>query len=154
MPLLDPTAEAVLLGLVSLVYGIRWERYYTAWISVVMNVVFTIILFASTEFPAGFVWVVLVYIALGIVTLWRTLRRIFWLFGTKTFGALSLTVAFAQSGNIGWTSQVISALNLSASEWLSYGGLQYLVGWVLVTAIVQIVGLLFSLRWRYTEDDL
>lgn len=138
MPLLNAFWESVGIALVTIAYGLRWERYYTAWISVVMNVVFTAILFASTDFPVGFFWVVLVYIVLGVVTLWRTLRSIFFLFGTKTFGALSLTVALAESGNLGWTASFANAL-----PQLDFVTVQYIVSWVFIAMIVQILGLLF-----------
>lgn len=151
MPLLDPTAEAIVIALVSIVYGIRWERYYTAWISVVMNIVFTAVLLASVDFPTGFIWIIAIYIGLGIVALVKTLRHIFFLFGTKTFGALSLTVALAQSGNINWTDQIISALKLSSPDWLAHSGLQYLVGWITVSGIVHVLGFMF-LRKRYGQD--
>lgn len=147
MPFLDATAEGILIGVVSIVYGLRWERYYTAWISVVMNVVFTAILLGSTDFPNGFVWIIVAYIALGIVTLYRTMRTIFFLFGTKTFGALALTVALAQSGHLDWTNQIISSMSLSAPDWLGYLGLQYVVSWLAIAGVVHAVGLLFLGRY-------
>lgn len=135
MPLLSPIAESIIIALVTIGYGIRWERYYTAFISVVMNVVFTLVLFSSVNLPSQMEWILSIYIVLGFVTAWRTLRGIFFLFGTKTFGALSLTVALAESGNIGWTmpfAQGLSQFDLMTAE--------YLVSWVIIAIVVQIVG--------------
>ncbi len=135
MPLLSPIAEALVIALVTIAYGMRWERHYTAWISVVMNVVFSVVLASSTDLPSQMLWILGFYILLGVITAWRTLRRGFFLFGAKSFGALSLTVALAQSGNLGWTTGAANSLTMF--EPLSA---QYLVSWIAIAFIVQIVG--------------
>jgi len=140
MPLLNAFWESVVIALVTTAYGLRWERHYTAWISVVMNVVFTVILFASTDLPPQMGLVLGAYIVLGFVTAWRTLRSIFFLFGTKTFGALSLTVALAESGNLGWTASFANAL-----PQLDFITVQYIVSWFFIAMMVQILGLFFLL---------
>jgi len=134
MALLNPVAESLVIALVTIVYGIRWERHYTAWISVVMNVVFTVVLFSSVDMPSQMGVILGIYIVLGIVTAWRTLRPIFFLFGTKTFGALSLTVALAESSNLAWTSSIAS--NLTSLEPPTA---QYLVAWFAIAIAVHVI---------------
>jgi len=100
-----------------------------------MNVVFTVVLFASTNFPTQMGGILIIYIVLGFVTAWKTLRAIFFLFGTKTFGALALTVALAESGNIGWTTSIaqgLSQFDLMTAE--------YLVSWVVIALVVHVAG--------------
>jgi len=89
LPLLNAFWESVVIALITIAYGMRWERYYTAFISVVMNVVFTVVLFSSTDLPPQMSGILIIYIVLGSITAWKTLRPIFFLFGTKTFGALA-----------------------------------------------------------------
>jgi hypothetical protein len=95
MPLLDPVAAAIVIALVTIAYGLRWEKYYTAWISVVMNVVFTVVTVSSTDFPIEIAYILIAYIVVGAMAAWQNWRSLFFLFGTKTFGALMLTVALA-----------------------------------------------------------
>jgi hypothetical protein len=139
MPLLNPLEESGVIALIAIAYGMRWERHYTAWISVVMNVVFTVVLLSSTDLPPQMDWIVGVYIALGIICAWRTLRKYFFLFGEKTFGALSLTVTLTQANLLGWTTGVATQLT-SQFTTLDFQTAQYLISWVVITAIVQIAG--------------
>jgi hypothetical protein len=135
LPLLNAFWESVVIALITIVYGVRWERHYTAFISVVMNVVFTVVLFSSTDLPAQMAGILIIYIILGVITAWRTLRPVFFLFGTKTFGALALTVALASSNNLGWTMAIASqvkGIDLIATE--------YMVSWVIIAVLVHIIG--------------
>lgn len=135
MPLLNAFWESMVIALITIAYGMRWERYYTAFISVVMNVVFTVVLFSSTDLPPQMSVILIIYIVLGFITAWKTLRPIFFLFGTKTFGALALTVALAESNNLGWTAGIasqVTGIDLIAAE--------YMVSWVVIAAFVHVVG--------------
>ncbi len=83
-----PITESLVIALITIAYGIRWERHYTAWISVVMNLVFTVVLLSSTDFPSQMYWILGGYIVLGIVAAWKTLRDWSFLFGTKLWGII------------------------------------------------------------------
>lgn len=96
---------------------------------------------ASVDLPTQMVWILAAYIVLGVICAWRLLRDWFFLFGAKTFGALSLTVALAVSDNLGWTNYLARALNM-----FEFATAQYIVSWVILTAIVQVAGhLLFPI---------
>jgi len=137
--------------LVTIAYGVRWECYYTAWISVVMNIVFTTILMATVDLPPEMTIILIVYIAIGIVSAWRNWRVLFNLFGAKTFGALSLTVALASWSLLGWTHDLwkgISGSYYFNIQYLSESAVEYLITWICITVLVQIIGLRVSKKRR------
>ena len=137
--------------MVTIAYGVRWECYYTAWISVVMNIVFTTILMATVDLPPEMTIILIVYIAIGIVSAWRNWRVLFNLFGAKTFGALSLTVALASWSLLGWTHDLwkgISGSYYFNIQYLSESAVEYLITWICITVLVQIIGLRVSKKRR------
>lgn len=147
MPILTPDLEYLVVSLVTIAYGLRWERYYTAWISVVMNIVFTAILLASATLPSVVVYLLVGYVAIGVLSAWRGWRSLFFLFGTKTFGALSLTVALSQWIGLGWTHQIIDPLHLN----LDVSTQEYLASWIIIAVAVHVVGLVFLARSHRSE---
>jgi len=153
MPLLDATTTPIVVALVTIIYGLRWERHYTAWISVVMNVVFTAILLGSTDMPREVAIVLGFYILLGIISARKSWRKTFDLFGGKTFGALSLITAMAEAKILGWTHSLWKVLTNSDRfniPNISEPAAAYLFGWLIVGLGVHIVGALFF-RQRKTE---
>lgn len=142
MPILTSELEYLVVSFVTIAYGLRWERYYTAWISVVMNVVFTAVLLASATLPLGVVYVLIAYVILGVMAAKQDWRPIFFLFGTKTFGALSLTVALSQWTGLRWTHQIIDALGWN----MDMATQEYLVAWVVIALIVHVIGIVFLAR--------
>lgn len=151
MPILSPAWEGLIIALVTIAYGVRWECYYTAWISVVMNIVFTSILLASVDLPGEMTVILIVYIAIGIVSAWRNWRVLFNLFGAKTFGALSFTVALANWSLLGWTHDLWKAISGSYYfnvQYLSESAVEYLLAWFCITVLVQIIGLRVSKQRR------
>jgi len=104
-----------------------------------MNAVFTAILLASASLPILVVYVLAAYVALGVLSAWRHWRSIFFLFGTKTFGALSLTVALSQWTGLRWTHQIIDALHWN----MDIATQEYLLAWIIIALIVHLVGLIF-----------
>lgn len=156
MPILTLALEGLIIALVTIVYGVRWECYYTAWISVVMNIVFTTVLLASVDLPTEITVILIVYVAIGVVSAWRNWRVLFNLFGAKTFGALSLTVALANWSLLSWTHDLWKAISGSYYfnvQHLSESAIEYLLTWVCITVLVQIIGLLVKKR-RKTEHVL
>lgn len=140
--------ESLVVSIVTIAYGLRWERYYTAWISVVMNIVFTTILWASTDLPIGVVYVLVVYIALGLVSATKNVRGVFRFFGTKSFGALSLTITLSQWWTLGWTDSIIRYLNLGFDLLTQ----EYLVSWLLIALAIHAAGFVFFRDHRKRED--
>ena len=155
MPILSLAWEGLIIALVTIAYGVRWECYYTAWISVVMNMVFTTIVLATVDLPPEVTVILIVYIAIGIVSAWRNWRLLFNLFGAKTFGALSLTVALANWSLLGWTHDLwmtISGSNYFNVGYLSESAVEYLLTWFCITIIVQIIGIRVSKKRKEEQS--
>jgi hypothetical protein len=68
MPFLNAPQASVLIAIITIAYGIRWERHYVAWIAVVMNLVFTVVMLAIVDLPVNVVIVLVAYIIAGIVS--------------------------------------------------------------------------------------
>jgi len=130
------------MSFVSIAYGMRWERYSTAWISVVMNVVFTALLLGSSDLPIMIYIILFSYVVLGAIVAWKNIDTLYSLFGTKTFGALTLTVSLSTVDLLGWASS-ISDWAFRYSDTTSV----FLVSWVVIALIVHLFGwMLFGRR--------
>jgi hypothetical protein len=147
VPILSGALESLVISIVTIAYGLRWERYYTAWISVVMNVIFTAIVWGSTDLPMAVIYVLAVYIALGVASAWKNIRTLFPLFGTKTFGALSLTITLSQWWTLSRTNPIINYLGLG----LDVMAQEYLVSWFVIAAILHVIGFVFFRNHRELE---
>jgi hypothetical protein len=136
--LFPPFVSDILMSLVSIGYGIRWERYYTAWISVVLNVIFTAVFLGSNDLPIVVIAILLLYVALGISVAKRGIDWLYPLFGTKTFGALTLTACFSTVGFLNWASFVSDKIlgydnntTTFLTSWILIGLTVHLFGWLL-----------------------
>jgi len=142
LPLLPPFWSNLAMSFVSIAYGMRWERYSTAWISVVMNVVFTALLLGSSDLPIMIYIILFSYVVLGAIVAWKNIDTLYSLFGTKTFGALTLTVSLSTVDLLGWASS-ISDWAFRYSDTTSV----FLVSWVVIALIVHLFGwMLFGRR--------
>jgi hypothetical protein len=135
-PVLPPWATDILMSLASIWYGMTWECHYTAWASVIMNIIFTAIFLGSNALPLIAIEVLLVYLALGVVIAKFSIKKLKSLFGTKTFGSLTLTASLENIGVLNWLVSILSPVNpffnISAIFlifWLVIGFCVHFLGW-------------------------
>lgn len=138
MILFPPFVSDILMSLVSIGYGMRWERYYTAWISVVMDVVFTVIFLGSNDLPLPIIFILIVYVILGVLVAKKGIDWLYPLFGTKTFGAMTMTASLNIVSFLGWASYVSDKIlgydnttTTFLTSWILIGLVIHLIGWVL-----------------------
>jgi hypothetical protein len=112
-----------------------------------MNITFTAILWASTDLPLGVLYVLVAYMALGVISAVKKIRKVFFLFGTKTFGALSFTITLSQWWTLSWTNPIINYLGLNFDALAQ----QYLVSWFVIAVIIHAVGFIFFRDHRERE---
>ncbi len=136
MILLPPFLADIIISLVSVAYGIRWECHYTAWMSVFLNVVFTAIFLVSNDLPLLVIGVLLAYVALGAVIVKFNFSQLYSLFGTKTFGAMTLTASLGAIGVLNWLVTILNPFNQYINDasvflgvWIIFGVLIHTLGW-------------------------
>ena len=144
MPTFPPLLTDTLLSIVTIGYGVRWECHYTAWISVFMNLIFTIFFLGGNDLPF-FVYIALfVFLSLGIIVLIKGDKKItskvkvktfYPVFGSKTFGSLTLTAAFATLNWLGWartiSKGILGFFNSSST---------FLAAWIIFALVFHILG--------------
>jgi hypothetical protein len=143
MPLFPPILVDTLIAIVTVAYGIRWERWYTEWISVLMNLVFTVFFLGANDLPLLVYVALSLFLIIGIILLlkcdekigrWK-LKRLYPIFGSKTFGALSLVGAFATLSWLGWAGYISKQI-----LGFSNGGSMFLVAWIILSIVFHVVG--------------
>lgn len=130
------------LAVVSILYGLRWECHYTAWISVVMNVVFTGFFLFENPLPLMVLIALLIYIAFGVVVAKRSVDWAYSAFGTKTFGSLALTACLFKLGVLSWLVSVLTPIKAFFEI-----GVVYLIVWIIISVFVHFLG------WYYFGRD-
>jgi phosphoglycerol transferase MdoB-like AlkP superfamily enzyme len=132
------------MSFVSIGYGVRWERYYTAWMSVIMNLIFTALFLGSNDLPIIICFILALYVILGVAVAYKGKRMLYSLFGTKTFGALTLTASLNAVNLLGWASSISDRI-------LGYDDstIMFLISWIIIGLIVHFFGwILFGRRRR------
>lgn len=131
-------ASAVIL----IVYGIRWERNYTAWVSVVLNIPTILLSAATTDLPPQLHLLIVAYVGLGFLTARKSWRKIFFLFGSKSTGAFCLTAWLSDQSFLGWA---VWLWNQFPSSWhtsnpLADAGAEFVLSWVIIAFGVHFIG--------------
>lgn len=134
-PILPPLAVDLIMSLVSISYGMAVECHYTAWYSVVMNVIFTAIFLGSNALPLWIIIILLVYVGIGVIVAKYDADWAYSLFGTKTFGALTLTASLYSLGFLDWSVSVLSPSN----TFFDISSV-YIISWIVIGIIVHVTG--------------
>ena len=129
MALLDPNTAAVLSALLVIYIGITVEKYYVSWSSVYTNTLSLLVTLAALELENSVLILLAIYTILGYVAVKMRWKKIFPVFGCKSFGSLMLVLTLSSQGII-----------FGMYTW--YG---VLISWVVVAIGVHYVG------WRYVR---
>ncbi|MGA3406912.1 MAG: hypothetical protein ABSD49_14370 [Candidatus Bathyarchaeia archaeon] len=145
MPLLSGVYGELLTTALVLGYGILWEKYYVAKPSVVVNLAGFIVVLVTTDLPTPMYWFLGAYVFFTFVGMLVNARPLFILVGSKTYGALTLTIGLQELGYLGSLSQYL-ANNLgptyASGTWL------ILVEWFLIAIGVHIIGAIYTLATK------
>ncbi len=124
MRILSPEFATILSAILVIYVGIVVEKYYVAWDSVYTNTLSFIILLGSIDLNEYVFLLLLTYTLLGYIAVKMRWRRIFPLFGCKTYGSLILVLTLGSQGYIFGIYSVESVV----------------LSWVIVAIIVHIIG--------------
>ncbi len=124
MMILNPQIATILSALLVIYIGIVVEKYYVSWSSVYANTLSFIVLLGSIDISEMVFLFLLAYTILGYVAVKLRWKRIFPLFGCKTYGSLVLVLTLGSQGYFFGIYTVQSVL----------------ISWVIVALIVHAVG--------------
>ena len=126
MVILSPEFATILSGLLLIYIGIVVEKYYVSWSSVYANTLSFLIILGSLDIN-GYVFLFLLsYTILGYVAVKLRWKRLFPLFGCKTYGSLVLVLTMGSMG-----------------VFPTYTVLSVMISWIIVAAMVHIIGMLY-----------
>ncbi len=124
MRILSPEFATILSAVLVIYIGIVVEKYYVSWSSVYTNTLSFIILLGSIDI-SGLVFLLLAgYTIFGYVAVKLKWKRIFPLFGCKTYGSLVLVLTLGSEGYIFGIYSVESVI----------------ISWFVVAVLVHLIG--------------
>ncbi|MDP8012214.1 MAG: hypothetical protein ACP5F1_03350 [Thermoplasmata archaeon] len=97
MQILTSEEAAIASSLVTLYYGIVYERKISS-TSILFNSMNFFIILASVNLPISVFLALLTYTFAGFIIVKMKLRRIFTFFSTKSFGSLMFVIIFGSNG--------------------------------------------------------
>ncbi len=122
--ILSPQLATILSAILVIYIGIVVEKYYVSWSSVYTNTLSFVILLGSISMSGMVFLFLLGYTIMGYVSVKLGWKRIFPLFGCKTYGSLILVLVLGSEGYIFGLYSVLSVI----------------VSWVVVAVIVHLIG--------------
>ena len=135
MALIDFIYAAYIGVVVTILIGIFVEGQRAQLDNVLSNMSSFFILLATATMPVELIVALLVYLSLGILIVYRKMKDLYLLFGSKTYGSVSLVILFAENHFFGFI------------PYFNFGDLRSMVlGCVVVAIIVHIIGYLYTHR--------
>ena len=124
MRILSPEFATLLSAILVIYVGIVVEKYYVAWDSVYTNTLSFIILLGSIDLNEYVFLLLLTYTLIGYLAVKMRWKKIFPLFGCKTYGSLIMVLTLGSEGYIFGLYSVESVM----------------ISWVIVAVIVHLIG--------------
>ncbi|AGB05377.1 hypothetical protein AciM339_1524 [Aciduliprofundum sp. MAR08-339] len=128
MIILNPKIATILSAVLLIYIGIVVEKYYVSWSSVYANTLSFLILLGSIDINQYVFLFLLAYTILGYVSVKLRWKRIFPLFGCKTYGSLVLVLTLGSEGYLFGIYTITSVL----ISWIIVATLVHLIGYVYV----------------------
>ncbi len=128
MIILNPKIATILSAVLLIYIGIVVEKYYVSWSSVYANTLSFLILLGSIDINQYVFLFLLAYTILGYVSVKLRWKRIFPLFGCKTYGSLVLVLTLGSEGYLFGIYTITSVL----ISWIIVAILVHLIGYVYV----------------------
>ncbi len=122
--IISPQLATILSALLVIYIGIVVEKYYVSWSSVYTNTISFVVMLGSIEMSDSVFLFLLVYTILGYISVKMKWKRIFPLFGCKTYGSLILVLTLGSKGLLFGLYSIYSVI----------------IAWVLVALLVHFIG--------------
>jgi hypothetical protein len=122
---------------VLIVFGILMEKRYVSWWQVLGNVSGLIITLATIDLSPITTVLLCLYVFLGVVCAWKRWRKVYVIFGSKTYGSLQLVLGlFSIKGSYEALNQILTALTIPSQTNITL----FFASWIIIVVIAQIVG--------------
>ncbi len=128
MIILSPQLATILSALLLIYIGIVVEKYYVSWSSVYANTLSFLIMLGSIDMSFYVFLFLLGYTLFGYLSVKLKWKRIFPLFGCKTYGSLVLVLTLGSEGYIFGIYNITSVL----ISWIAVAIIVHLVGYIYV----------------------
>jgi multisubunit Na+/H+ antiporter MnhG subunit len=118
---LSPLEGSLLTAFIAIGYGLTVEKYHASYYSVMFNIFLTVVLSLTVNLSYFLEALIFLYVVIGLLVVKSVYRFAFAAFDTKTFGALSLTIAIGQYYVLDWLS--------------------FLIAWIFITVLLHVIGM-------------
>ena len=122
--IISPELATILSAILVIYIGIVVEKYYVSWSSVYTNTLSFIVMLGSIAMSDMVFLLLLAYTIMGYVAVKLRWKRIFPLFGCKTYGSLILVLTLGSQGLLFGLYDVVTVV----------------ISWIIVAVIVHLIG--------------
>ncbi len=137
MALIDFIYAAYIGVLITILIGIFVEGRKAQLDNVLSNIASFFLLLATTNMPVEVAVGLLIYLGLGVFIVAKKKRDLYMLFGSKTYGSISLVMLAAENQFFGYV------------PWITFGDYgSMLLGILVVGIIVHLIGFIYTHRRR------
>ncbi len=138
MPVLEPIQAEIAVAGITILIGIVMEKWYVSWWSVGINVLNLVVVLATLALDLTTMAVLVLYVALGLLSAMYRVTKAYFLFGAKTYGALTLTLGLLSLPD--WRQHLSDAAYTLAKIQPTDTTSILVFSWVIIAIIVQIIG--------------
>ncbi len=122
--IISPELATILSAILVIYIGIVVEKYYVSWSSVYTNTLSFIVMLGSIAMSDMVFLLLLAYTIMGYIAVKLRWKRIFPLFGCKTYGSLILVLTLGSQGLLFGLYDVVTVV----------------ISWIIVALIVHLIG--------------
>jgi uncharacterized membrane protein len=138
---LSPLQGEILGSLVLIGFGVWMETRYVSWWSVVGNISGLILALTTLDLEPLTLVLLIIYIGIGIASVLKRRRKLYVLFGSKTYGSLMLILGILSlQGAYQWLNQALVSLTIPSQSEI----VLFVTSWVAVAIPVHIIGWLYG----------
>lgn len=132
MPFLSQTHVAFAGVIVIIIIGIVAEKRKVVWESAFGNIMSFLLVLGSVDMGFFMAAGLLAYLVLGIFVIYYKAKPLYFLFGFKTYGALSLVLLLASGGYIGLSITATTTANLFRllGIWAAFAVAIHIIGFI------------------------
>ncbi len=123
--IISPQLATILSALLVIYIGIVVEKYYVSWSSVYTNTLSFIVMLGSISMSDYVFIFLIIYTLVGYLAVRMKWRRIFPLFGCKTYGSLILVLTLGSEGLLFGLYDIYTVV----ISWIVVAGVVHLIGY-------------------------
>lgn len=151
-PPIPATSGAIIFALVTIAFGIFFEKYYVGRNSMIFNSIDVLVLGMTIELSQTALAALVVYAIIGwVLTRVKGYQWVKQAFGSKAYGALSLSLALNNVNQLWWASNLLNWLISGQSSFEFFADKLVVFAWLVLlipVTILQLIVLRKNLQLR------